>query len=345
VTLHVISDPRFAEHETGMHPERPERWRAADAALRPLAGLEWHAADRAPDEVVRAVHPPEYVEALDRFCEAGGGTLDADTAVSERSAEVMRLAAGAALRAVELAAGGEPAFALVRPPGHHALRERAMGFCLLNNAAIAARAAQELGLARVAIVDWDVHHGNGTEAIFWEDPSVFYVSTHQEGSYPGTGALTDVGEGPGAGTTLNLPLPAWTGDEGFAEAFRTVVEPAVLAFKPDLIIVSAGFDSHWRDPLGQLGLSAGGFGELARRVQGWAQEVAGGRIVVLLEGGYDLEAVGASVAAVAAALAGDRQRPTDAVGASPQPEREEAIARRLRRIRDVQSAYWPVRLD
>ncbi len=340
--LHVISDARFAEHETGKHPEQPERWRAADSALRGLEGIEWHPAGPAPDEAILAVHPSEYVEGLDRFCEAGGGQLDSDTVASARSAEIMRLAAGAAVLAVDLAAGGEPAFALVRPPGHHALPTRAMGFCLLNNAAIAARYAQTQGLGRVAIVDWDLHHGNGTEAIFWDDPSVLYVSTHQEGAFPGTGAVTDVGTGAGEGTTINLPLPVATGDEGFEVAFRTVIEPAIVRFRPDLVIVSAGFDSHWRDPLGHLGLSSSGFAKLTRLVQGWAHDLAGGRLVMLLEGGYDLEAVGASAAAVAAALAGDHQVPEDPLGSSPESEREGAIALRLARIRDVQAAYWPV---
>jgi acetoin utilization deacetylase AcuC-like enzyme len=341
--LHVISDPRFADHQTGKHPERPDRWRVADQALRGIEGLEWHEARTAPEPALLAVHPASHLEMLDRLCEAGGGVIDADTVASAQSAQVMRLAAGAAIQAVDLSAEGEPAFALVRPPGHHALAERAMGFCLLNNAAIAARYAQSQGLGKVAIVDWDLHHGNGTEAIFSGDPGVLYVSTHQEGAYPGTGAATDVGTGAGEGTTLNLPLPAWTGDEGFAEAFSTIVEPAVMQFEPDLIIVSAGFDSHWRDPLGQLGLTAAGFAALARRVQGWAHDRANGRLVLLLEGGYDLEAIAASVAAVAAALVGDHQNPDDPVGKAPEPEREDAVARRLMRIRDIQSAYWPIR--
>jgi len=336
-----VSDARFAAHLTGKHPEAPERWEVADAALRPLQGIEWHSAVPADPQAILAVHPQAHLEALDRFCAEGGGQLDRDTVLSPGSAEIMRLAAGAAVRAVELAAGGEPAFALVRPPGHHALPDRAMGFCLLNNAAIAARFAQRQGFGRVAIVDWDLHHGNGTEAIFWEDPSVLYVSTHQEGAFPGTGAANDVGAGPGLGTTLNVPLPVATGDEGFATAFREIVGPAMLRFAPDLVIVSAGFDAHWKDPLGHLGLSAGGFAALARLVQDWAHATAAGRIVLLLEGGYDLAAVGASVAAVGAALLGDHEVPPDPVGKPAEPEREEAVARRLARVREIQSAYWP----
>jgi acetoin utilization deacetylase AcuC-like enzyme len=195
-------------------------------------------------------------------------------------------------------------FALVRPPGHHATATRAMGFCLLNNIAIAARRAQDSGLQRVMIVDFDVHHGNGTQEIFESDGDVLYISTHQYGIYPGSGAMSDVGLGPGAGMMVNIPLHPHSGDQAFKQIADAVIVPLGVRFAPDLILMSAGFDSHWRDPLGQLQLTCSGYHMLARTVAHLADEVCGGRVVAVLEGGYDPEALEGSARAVAHALAG-----------------------------------------
>ncbi len=250
------------------HPESPRRLEVLLEALG-----SWQEAGPATLEEVGRCHSRAYVETV-RSIE-GWTWLDADTPASETSYEAALLAAGGAIRAV--ATGG---FALVRPPGHHALRGRAMGFCLFNNAAVAARWAQaELGLERVAILDWDVHHGNGTQSIFWDDPSVLYVSLHQWPYYPGTG-----GPGEGNETTVNVPLASGSGNEDYLRAFEEVIEPAVRGFEPDLLIVSAGFDAHIDDPLAGMEVTGQGFRELARRCRGLAP-----RLAAVLEGGYNLE--------------------------------------------------------
>jgi acetoin utilization deacetylase AcuC-like enzyme len=255
-------------HPTGHHPESPRR-------LQVLLGAvgSWTDAGSATAEQVARCHSPEHLERIRAI--AGPTWLDGDTPASETSYEAGLLAAGGAIQAA--ATGG---FALVRPPGHHALADRAMGFCLFNNTAIAARAVQaELGLGRVTIVDWDVHHGNGTQAIFWDDPTVLYVSLHEWPFYPGTGA-----PGEGNETTVNVPLPAGSGNEEYLRAFEEIVEPAVRGFEPDLLLVSAGFDAHADDPLASMRLTGDGFRELARRCRDLAPHVA-----AVLEGGYNLE--------------------------------------------------------
>ena len=254
-----------------MHPERPER---LAVLLEAFPGFE--EARPASIEELTACHEPAYVDQLRAVSNAGATTyLDPDTICTPSSFELARLAAGAAIAAVER--GG---FALARPPGHHALPGRAMGFCLFNNVAVAARFAQrELGARRVAIFDWDVHHGNGTQAIFWDDPSVLYVSAHQWPFYPGSG-----GPGEGNATTVNLPLAAGSGDPEYLEAMEHVVEPAIAAFEPDFVLVSAGFDAAAGDLLGGMRVTEDGFRELARRVSGLSARTA-----LVLEGGYTLE--------------------------------------------------------
>ncbi len=337
--LHVISDAIFAQHDPGnAHVEAPDRWAVVDRALRTAGELDFLLPRPATAEEIGRVHPDRHLAYLDQLCAEGGGTIDADTVASRESCDVMRLAAGAAVQSVELALEGEPAFALGRPPGHHALPDRAMGFCLLNNAAIAVRHAQSLGIRKVAVIDWDVHHGNGTEAIFSADPEVLYVSTHQEGLFPHTGSTEDVGIGSAAGTTVNIPLPPRTGDQGFKQVFDELIGPIVEAFAPELLVVSAGYDAHWRDPIGGLRLSAAGFAELASRVTAWARACSGGRLVLVLEGGYDLEALAASVLATAEAIVG---RPVvDPLGPAAGPERD--IQERLARICEIQARWWPV---
>jgi acetoin utilization deacetylase AcuC-like enzyme len=306
----IFSSERFAHHLTPPgHPERPER----AETLRRVA-LRW--AERghelvepplADDTALTRVHTPAHVATV-RATAGRAVQLDPDTSTSPESVEVACVAAGAAIAAVDRAVAAPadgPAFALVRPPGHHAEADRAMGFCLFNSIAVAAAHARAAGIERVAIVDFDVHHGNGTQAAFYRDPSVLFVSTHQFPYYPGTGAATEVGEGPGAGFTVNLPLEAGAGDADLDEAYRAVAVPVLDQFGPHLVLVSAGFDAHADDPLAALRMSPGGFANLARLLIGVAARHAGGRIAFVTEGGYDLDALDASLHAVLEAVSGD----------------------------------------
>ncbi|HMM40696.1 MAG TPA: histone deacetylase [Thermomicrobiales bacterium] len=305
----------YLDHETGSHPESPERWVAIERALR-AAGLfevlPVLTPKAAPVERVLAVHGEGLVERVRAAAERGGAWLDPDTLVSPLSYETALLAAGGACLAARRLLGGRVprAFALVRPPGHPAEPNRAMGFCLFNNIAVAARHAQAVhGIERVAIVDWDVHHGNGAQAIFWEDPNVLFVSLHQYPFYPGSGSRQEEGDGPGRGTTINIPLPAGTGEDVYLAAFDGVVVPALRAFAPDLILVSAGFDAHADDPLAQMRLRTESFALMAERLRDAAAELCGGRLVLVLEGGYNLKALGDSVVATIEAL--DRRASPD----------------------------------
>jgi acetoin utilization deacetylase AcuC-like enzyme len=249
------------------------------------------------------VHTDVHLERLLRFSEQGGGSIDADTYATSESWAIATRAAGAGLVAIdELRRGrGNVAFVVARPPGHHALADRSMGFCLVNNVAVAAASLVAAG-ERVLIVDWDVHHGNGTEALFWDEPRVLYVSTHQWPSYPGTGRASDVGGSGAPGATVNVPLPAGATGDVVHRAFDRLVTPVVEAFAPTWVLVSAGFDAHRADPLADLALTAGDFAELARLVQGYAPSP--GRLVLFLEGGYDIGALRTSVSATFGALVG-----------------------------------------
>jgi acetoin utilization deacetylase AcuC-like enzyme len=301
MAVSVVRDAIFQQHLPGpRHPESPERLRSIDAALAAssLELVELPAKIATNDEISR-VHREEYLAQI----EATRGRsvmLDADTQTSPHSYDAAVRAAGAAISLVtSVARGAAPAgIALVRPPGHHAYADRAMGFCLFNNIAVAVEALRAEGLAeRIAIYDFDVHHGNGTEAIFYEDPNVLFMSTHQYPFYPGTGASDAIGSGRGTGANLNVPLRAGTGDELFLEATEAVLEPKVRAFRPDIILMSAGFDAFELDPLGGLKVTVEGFRALAKRWRVLAEELCAGRMAAFLEGGYHLEGLGASVRA------------------------------------------------
>jgi acetoin utilization deacetylase AcuC-like enzyme len=295
-------------HDGGNHPERPARIDAVMSGVADLAAelgsdLEIVAAEPADIEVLSRVHSMDYLQRLEEFCRAGGGHLDLDTFARPDSWEAALLSAGAGLQAVALSRqrGDGVTFVATRPPGHHASAEHSMGFCLINNVAVAAAALVAAG-ERVLIVDWDVHHGNGTQAVFWENPSVLYVSTHQSPFYPGTGEADEVGNGEGFGLTVNVPLPAGATGDVVRRAMDEVAAPVIAEFAPTWVLVSAGFDAHRADPLANLALSSADFADLARTVSAYAPRP--GRLVVFLEGGYDLDALRSSVSATLGALVG-----------------------------------------
>jgi acetoin utilization deacetylase AcuC-like enzyme len=301
----IVAGPFAApEHALPGHPERPSRVDAASAGIDDL-DLGTDRVDitsrLAKFDELAAVHDVAYLHELEAFCAAGGGRLDPDTYAGRHSWDAARRTAGAGLSAIEALANGEGdvAFVGARPPGHHALADRAMGFCLINNVAVAAAALAGAG-ERVLIVDWDVHHGNGTEALFWDDDRVCYVSTHQDRFYPGTGAVDDTGGRDAQGLTVNIPLPAGATGDVAMRALEEVVAPVAEQFAPTWVLVSAGFDAHRDDPLASLALSSGDFAQLAVIVRGFAP--ATGRMAVFLEGGYDLDAIRSSVTATLAAV-------------------------------------------
>jgi acetoin utilization deacetylase AcuC-like enzyme len=305
--LLLITSDRFADHVTPPgHPERVER---ADA----LSGVALRWRDRggavaepriATSEDVLRVHGPEYVDTILR---TRGRTvrLDPDTYTSPESCDVALAAAGAVLSGIDYATQHHaPAFALVRPPGHHAERSRAMGFCLFNNAAVGAAYARARGCGKVAIVDFDVHHGNGTQWIFYDDPHVLYVSVHQFPYYPGTGAATEIGRGDGVGFTLNVPLEAGATDADYDLAFAELIVPVIDAFGPDLLLLSAGYDAHHRDPLASMRVTSDGFAAMVGRLWRLAVARCGGRLVAVTEGGYDLPALAGGIEATIDVLSG-----------------------------------------
>jgi acetoin utilization deacetylase AcuC-like enzyme len=317
-----LHHPLSLEHRTGPHPENPRRIEAIEARL---ASLDWLGMERveAPagrrDQLER-VHSPAHVDAIEAISARGGGMIDLDTVASERSYDAALRSAGGAAFAVDRLLAGEARFAFcgLRPPGHHAERARAMGFCLFNNVAVAAaQAIEEGGVERVLVVDWDVHHGNGTEEIFYETDRVLYASIHQSPLYPGTGAAGDIGSGPGEDYTLNLPVPPGTGPDEFLALLQHVVAPVARGYEPALIAISAGYDAHRDDPLAQCRLDQAAYADMAATVRDIGAEVEA-PILVCLEGGYDLGALSASVAATLEALAGD-ERPRAAPREAAEP--------------------------
>lgn len=292
----LVDDRRFDAHALGgpespaYHPERPERLVAARAAAA-AAEVDWLPLDArlATDEELARVHHPAYIDSLARL-RGRSGYVDPDTYIAPESVDAARLAAGGAVALVDRMIDSDVTrgLALLRPPGHHARAEQAMGFCLLNNVAVAAAHAIARGLRRVLVVDWDVHHGNGTQEMFWRSPAVLYASLHQFPFYPGTGAGDETGEGEGRGFTVNIPLSAGSGDEVYRAAFEQTLLPVAREFAPELILISAGFDASARDPLAQMRLSSEAFGWMGKELRAVADGAARGRIALVLEGGYDL---------------------------------------------------------
>lgn len=334
----AVGHPSFLLHrQAGWHPERPDRLKAARAGLEiaPVEIVEAEAPPIAP-AVLQRLHTAEYVAAIEGFCAAGGGALDSDTYAVVESWEAAIRSAGAGPAAVDglLAGDAEAAFCLVRPPGHHALANRAMGFCIFNNAALTARYLTDMGM-KVLIVDWDVHHGNGTQDLFISDGSVLYISVHQFPFYPGGGWLDEFGYGPGSGRTINIPVPARTTGDIYREAFRRVVLPVAHQFGPDWILVSSGYDAHRADPLAEVMLVESDYAYMANALVGL---VPAGRTVVFLEGGYNLDALRDSVAATFSGLAGviDPSAPSHG-------ESDAGAWRSLEMVERAVGEFWEVR--
>src|SRR5213080_5490193 len=355
MTTALIYDPIFLEHLTPEnHPERPERLKKAIEVLQSLNWLEREGLVQltpraATENELATVHERDYIQKVKAAAHKVASEQESsgrktrffatDTFISARSYEAAIKAAGAPLTAIDAILHGEidNAYCLVRPPGHHAVAESAMGFCLFNNVAVAARyAIDKHGLERVMIIDYDVHHGNATQEMFYDDPHVLYFSIHQAPFYPGTGLSDECGEGAGLGTTINVPLPATTGYETYEPVFRQVMAPAADRFDPQLILVSAGFDAHWNDPLGQMNLSTAGFAQLTKIIIQLAQQLCNGRLVMVQEGGYNLDVMGSAVATCINLLLGD-DAAVDSLGAGPDAEKEfhlnaEVLVAELRRI-------------
>jgi acetoin utilization deacetylase AcuC-like enzyme len=319
VTVLFTTHPQFLDHVAGRgHPERPERLAAVEAGIASAGvgeALVMFEPREATDAEIARVHPAPFLEQLAEFTQAGGGHIDPDTVAVPASYLAALLAAGSGLAAVDhLDAGeGDVAFCAVRPPGHHATRRRSMGFCLVNNVAVTARALADRG-ERVLVVDYDAHHGNGTQDVFYEDPSVVYVSFHEYPLYPGTGGMPEMGEGDGFGTTINFPFPAGTTGDVYRTALDAVVRPLVDRWQPTWLLVSAGFDGHRRDPITGLGLSAGDFADFTIVLDGL---VPPGHQIVFLEGGYDLQGLADSAGASVAAMCDVSYRPEAPTSGGP----------------------------
>ncbi|MBI2832301.1 MAG: histone deacetylase [Chloroflexi bacterium] len=335
-------NPVYLKHDTGGHVENAGRLKAILSQLERTKIIEQltHIPPRpATVEELALVHDGQYIAGIKAVVEKGGGWLDGDTVTSSGSYEAAVYAAGGAICAVEAVTGGEVAnaFALVRPPGHHATANQAMGFCLFNNVAIAAKyALTKLGLERVAIIDFDVHHGNGTQDAFYSDPQVLYISTHEYPFYPGSGSTGEMGSGAGKGSTVNIPLPAGCGDAEYLQVFEQIIVPVVRRYAPQLILVSAGYDAHWSDSIAMMEVSVTGFARIVEIIRGLAEELCNGRLVSSLEGGYNSEALAASVKATFDVLLGNTGI-EDPLGPPPQRSRSPAISDLVESIKKLHS--------
>ncbi|MEE9549307.1 MAG: histone deacetylase [Candidatus Binatia bacterium] len=336
----VVIDPDFLKHQPGhVHPERPERLKVLLDLTRGLHGSELQILPPRPatKEEVSSCHSSEYIDLVRSTSEINRYALDGDTVTCADSFGIALLAVGGFLRLLDSISAFDfrNGFALVRPPGHQATRDRAMGFCLFNTVAIGAQYLKRLyGARRILIMDWDVHHGNGTQDSFYQDPSVLYISTHQYPYYPGTGAIEEVGNGKGEGYTVNIPLPAGCGDEGYLRVFKEIVIPIADKYQPEWVLVSAGFDPHQHDPLGGMRVTEKGFGIMASMLLELAQKHAAGKIAFLLEGGYNIEALRNSVSVVLEKMKGeDRSGPAVQIGMN-------RVDPLIRKILKFQEKYW-----
>lgn len=340
----------FLGHQTGGHPESPERLKAILQALE-ARNLRRHLKDKTPRpvsrELLERLHAPHYLASFESFCrDSGNGRrIDEDTIASVGSYTAALDAAGAAVDMTEalLSDACDTAYSLVRPPGHHAMPHHSMGFCFFNNVALAALYALEQGgLERVAILDWDAHHGNGTEHMFYRDPRVLFVSWHQDPNWPGTGRIEDIGAGPGHGYNLNIPLPLGSGDAAFLRTYQVLVEPVLRRFRPQLILISAGYDAHHADTLTHMGLTASGFGQLTEAVMKTAEGDARGKVGFLLEGGYHIQALANSVTSTLETLLEQQAQPfAEQLGAPPVAELE-SLQPLIEQIQTLQPLLQPI---
>ena len=344
----VFYDPLYLEHDNGFgHPERPER---LEASLEMISKTKLSEKIRiisprdATIEEINLAHPMNYIERVKRMAESGGDWLDGDTPVSPMSFDAALKSAGAGLEGLERIFSGDApnAFGLVRPPGHHATAARGMGFCIFNNNAITSRYAMEyFGVSRIFILDWDAHHGNGLEEIFYEDERVLYISLHQYPHYPGTGTYREVGSGDGEGYNVNFPFPAFTGGDVYLEAFDKVILPIARQYEPELILISAGYDGHFNDSLCSMLLTAMSFSEMAERLQGLAREYCDGRMLASLEGGYDLLGLASSVNNTIAVMAGDATRVVEEADSLPREPTQRGLDI-IEATRQSLSPYWKI---
>ncbi len=341
----IIYHEKYLEHDTGNHPESADRIEHVHKVLRAETGdwnVTWQEPRSASLDELKLVHDPTYIEFLRKFSQAGGGSIWVDTACSRNSFEVARLAVGGVLESIDAVMKGQlqNAFALVRPPGHHAMPDRAQGFCLFNNVAVGARYLQKVhGIERILVIDWDCHHGNGTEHVFFDEASVLYFSLHEEMTYPGTGRAQEVGFSEGTGYNVNVPLPPGCGDGVSKEVFLELLAPIALQYGPEFILVSAGQDAHHADGFSTMQMTAPGFGRLAQITADLANKCCDGRLVLAQEGGYNPVALAHSILAILSSCVGRHNEVPDPFTRPGEKDPEIAL-QYLEQVKHIQRAYW-----